>query len=299
MRRSTCGASANPPTRITCRRPIRPAKVHAPRWRGRSRRRACRPTTSTTSTRTVRARASTIVRGPRGFVAVWPAGSGRVDQGLHRSPAGRGGRDRGDFSIVAVEQGWNPRSVGADPVDTDLGLHVPTAGWTPPAATCSATRSRSEETTSACCSGGFHIEPARAGSRGRAVDAGLPQPSELGGGRSRRGRGRAERRRAGEDAPAQQPDGQHGDRRGRPGQRAGGHPLRACVSSSAPRSGSWRRWWRCSRSARATACCRRCVSRTACTTARPASSRSRTRTRARRRRWPPATTRSRWCSSRR
>lgn len=31
------------------------------------------------------------------------------------------------FSIVAVEQGWIPRSVGADPVDADLGLQVPTA----------------------------------------------------------------------------------------------------------------------------------------------------------------------------
>ena len=31
------------------------------------------------------------------------------------------------FAIVAIEQGWIPRSVGADPVDTDLGLQVPTA----------------------------------------------------------------------------------------------------------------------------------------------------------------------------
>ena len=40
---------------------------------------------------------------------------------------GAGGATEAIFSIVAVEQGWIPRSVGADPVDTDLGLHVPTA----------------------------------------------------------------------------------------------------------------------------------------------------------------------------
>jgi len=40
---------------------------------------------------------------------------------------GAGGATEALFSIVAVEQGWIPRSVGADPVDADLGLTVPTA----------------------------------------------------------------------------------------------------------------------------------------------------------------------------
>jgi 3-oxoacyl-[acyl-carrier-protein] synthase-1 len=40
---------------------------------------------------------------------------------------GAGGATEAVFSIVAIEQGWIPRSVGADPVDTDLGLQVPTA----------------------------------------------------------------------------------------------------------------------------------------------------------------------------
>ena len=40
---------------------------------------------------------------------------------------GAGGATEAVFSIVAVEQGWIPRSVGADPVDADLGLDVPTA----------------------------------------------------------------------------------------------------------------------------------------------------------------------------
>jgi 3-oxoacyl-[acyl-carrier-protein] synthase-1 len=40
---------------------------------------------------------------------------------------GAGGATEAVFSIVAVEQGWIPRSVGADPVDADLGLQVPTA----------------------------------------------------------------------------------------------------------------------------------------------------------------------------
>jgi 3-oxoacyl-[acyl-carrier-protein] synthase-1 len=40
---------------------------------------------------------------------------------------GAGGATEAVFSIVAIEQGWIPRSVGADPVDVDLGLNVPTA----------------------------------------------------------------------------------------------------------------------------------------------------------------------------
>jgi 3-oxoacyl-[acyl-carrier-protein] synthase-1 len=40
---------------------------------------------------------------------------------------GAGGATEAVFSIVAVEQGWIPRSVGADPVDAELGLQVPTA----------------------------------------------------------------------------------------------------------------------------------------------------------------------------
>ena len=40
---------------------------------------------------------------------------------------GAGGATEAVFSIVAIEQGWIPRSVGADPVDADLGLEVPTA----------------------------------------------------------------------------------------------------------------------------------------------------------------------------
>ena len=40
---------------------------------------------------------------------------------------GAGGATEAVFSIVAIEQGWIPRSVGADPVDADLGLQVPTA----------------------------------------------------------------------------------------------------------------------------------------------------------------------------
>ena len=38
---------------------------------------------------------------------------------------GAGGATEAIFSIVAIEQGWIPRSVGADPVDADLGLQVP------------------------------------------------------------------------------------------------------------------------------------------------------------------------------
>ena len=40
---------------------------------------------------------------------------------------GAGGATEAVFAIVAIEQGWIPRSVGADPVDVDLGLNVPTA----------------------------------------------------------------------------------------------------------------------------------------------------------------------------
>jgi 3-oxoacyl-[acyl-carrier-protein] synthase-1 len=40
---------------------------------------------------------------------------------------GAGGATEAVFSIVAIEQGWIPRSAGADPVDVDLGLNVPTA----------------------------------------------------------------------------------------------------------------------------------------------------------------------------
>jgi len=40
---------------------------------------------------------------------------------------GAGGATEALFSIVAVEEGWIPRSVGADPVDADLGLEVPIA----------------------------------------------------------------------------------------------------------------------------------------------------------------------------
>jgi 3-oxoacyl-[acyl-carrier-protein] synthase-1 len=40
---------------------------------------------------------------------------------------GAGGATEALFSIVAVEQGWIPRSAGADPVDADLGIQIPTA----------------------------------------------------------------------------------------------------------------------------------------------------------------------------
>jgi 3-oxoacyl-[acyl-carrier-protein] synthase I len=40
---------------------------------------------------------------------------------------GAGGATEAIFSIVAVAQGWIPRSVGSEPVDDELGLHVPTA----------------------------------------------------------------------------------------------------------------------------------------------------------------------------
>jgi 3-oxoacyl-[acyl-carrier-protein] synthase-1 len=40
---------------------------------------------------------------------------------------GAGGATEAVFSIVAIEEGWIPRSVGADPVDVDLGLNVPIA----------------------------------------------------------------------------------------------------------------------------------------------------------------------------
>lgn len=40
---------------------------------------------------------------------------------------GAGGATEAIFAIVAIEQGWIPRSVGAEPVDVDLGLNVPTA----------------------------------------------------------------------------------------------------------------------------------------------------------------------------
>ena len=40
---------------------------------------------------------------------------------------GAGGATEAIFSIVAIEQGWIPRSVGADPVDDALGVQVPLA----------------------------------------------------------------------------------------------------------------------------------------------------------------------------
>ena len=40
---------------------------------------------------------------------------------------GAGGATEAVFAIVAIEQGWIPRSIGADPVDVALGLNVPTA----------------------------------------------------------------------------------------------------------------------------------------------------------------------------
>lgn len=40
---------------------------------------------------------------------------------------GAGGATEALFAIVAVDQNWIPRSAGADPVDADLGLQVPTA----------------------------------------------------------------------------------------------------------------------------------------------------------------------------
>jgi len=40
---------------------------------------------------------------------------------------GAGGATEAVFAIVAIEQGWIPGSVGADPVDADLGLNVPIA----------------------------------------------------------------------------------------------------------------------------------------------------------------------------
>jgi 3-oxoacyl-[acyl-carrier-protein] synthase-1 len=40
---------------------------------------------------------------------------------------GAGGATEAIFAVVALEQGWIPASVGADPVDAELGLDVPTA----------------------------------------------------------------------------------------------------------------------------------------------------------------------------
>jgi 3-oxoacyl-[acyl-carrier-protein] synthase-1 len=39
---------------------------------------------------------------------------------------GAGGATEAVFSVVAVEQGWIPASLGAEPVDTSLGVNVPT-----------------------------------------------------------------------------------------------------------------------------------------------------------------------------
>jgi 3-oxoacyl-[acyl-carrier-protein] synthase-1 len=40
---------------------------------------------------------------------------------------GAGGATEAIFSIVAIEQGWIPASHGADPIDTQLGITIPTA----------------------------------------------------------------------------------------------------------------------------------------------------------------------------
>jgi 3-oxoacyl-[acyl-carrier-protein] synthase-1 len=40
---------------------------------------------------------------------------------------GAGGATEAIFAIVAVEQGWIPASLGADPVDAELGILIPTA----------------------------------------------------------------------------------------------------------------------------------------------------------------------------
>jgi 3-oxoacyl-[acyl-carrier-protein] synthase-1 len=40
---------------------------------------------------------------------------------------GAGGATEAVFAVVAVEQGWLPASLGAEPVDTTLGIHVPIA----------------------------------------------------------------------------------------------------------------------------------------------------------------------------
>lgn len=40
---------------------------------------------------------------------------------------GAGGATEAIFAVVAIEQGWIPASVGADPVDAELGLDVPVA----------------------------------------------------------------------------------------------------------------------------------------------------------------------------
>ena len=152
---------------------------------------------------------------------------------------GAGGATEAVFAIVAIEQGWIPRSVGADPVDADLGPERPDR---PPgharAATSSATRSRSAAATSACCSARGKLSRARACARNRVVDAGLSRRGEL---------AVAAARVEGADAPnaaveaaaPEQPAGEHGGRRRRAGQRR--RPAcrsRGCASSSAPRSAS-------------------------------------------------------------
>jgi hypothetical protein len=103
---------------ITCPRPIPPARARAPRWPPRSRRRACRPTRSTTSTRTARARVSTIC--PRGWrsrrcsARACPSRRPRATPGTCWA---RAARPRRCSRSSPIEQGWIPRSVGADPVD--------------------------------------------------------------------------------------------------------------------------------------------------------------------------------------
>jgi 3-oxoacyl-[acyl-carrier-protein] synthase-1 len=48
-------------------------------------------------------------------------------KGLTGHLLGAGGATEAVFAVVAIEQGWIPASVGADPVDPALPIHVPTA----------------------------------------------------------------------------------------------------------------------------------------------------------------------------
>ena len=113
-RRSGCSASANPPTRITCRRPIRPARARAARWRGRSRRRASSPDdVDYINAHSPGTRLNDLSEGLAVSALFGRPVPVRVDQGLHRSPAGRGRRDRGGLLDRRRRAGRGSRAASA------------------------------------------------------------------------------------------------------------------------------------------------------------------------------------------
>ena len=106
---------------------------------------------------------------------------------------GAGGATEAVFAIVAIEQGWIPRSVGADPVDVDLGLKVPTARVDTPCRNVLSNSFAFGGSNVSLLFGRGKADCARARPWDGAVDAGLSRRGELAVGPRRRRRGRAER----------------------------------------------------------------------------------------------------------